>query len=308
MEKLPFPEVIDNTFRETFTLCHQKFFRQAIQRQVSDIPNIHLHAGGSFARGVEVTRRSFYELGKGSTESVALGHAALIEFYGTFDADNGYLDHAKSLANMLRAFEDYFFEYQLDKDEFVPMEIEAGGKRGIEFSFAVPLAINHPQTGNPILYAGRFDMLGKRGDTLWVIDEKTTGQLGTHWSEQWDLNSQFTGYCYAAKHYGFPVAGAIIRGVGLLKTKITHQQVIIYRPDWMINRWMTQVLRDVKMMIALWEVDEGDGSQYDYALGGACTSYGNCAYKKLCMSPNPEDWLAVGFKKSDWSPLHREES
>jgi hypothetical protein len=302
VEKLPFPEVIDNTFREGFTQCHQKHFWQAIQRLTSDVPNIHLHAGKSFAKALETTRKAFYEDNLSSTQAVAIGHQALIDAYGNFDEEHGYLDHAKSCANMLRAFEDYFFEYSLDHDTIVPITT-SDGKRGIEFSFAIPTNINHPTTGNPILYAGRFDMLGTDGDILWVVDEKTSGQLGQSWSSQWDLNSQFTGYCMAARHYGLPVAGAIIRGVGLLKTKITHQQAIIYRPDWMIERWWNQLHRDLRMMIALWEADPGDGSEYDFALGGACTNYGNCLYKKLCISNDPHAWAQVGFRKNEWSPL-----
>jgi len=300
--KAPFPEVIDNTYREGFTLCHQKHYWQAIVRITPDVPNIHLHAGKSFAKALETTRREFYENGKSSTEAVALGHAALIQAYGDFDVIHGYTDHNKSCANMLRAFEDYFFEYSLDHSSLVPVTT-ADGKRGIEFSFAIPTNVLHPTTGNPILYAGRFDMLGEDVDLQWVVDEKTSSQLGQSWNSQWDLNSQFTGYCMAARQYGYPVAGAIIRGVGLLKTKISHQQAVIYRPEWMIERWWNQLHRDLKMMIALWEADDGKGSAYDFALGGACTSYGNCTFKNMCMSNTPHDWARVGFRANEWSPL-----
>ena len=40
--------------------------------------------------------------------------------------------------------------------------------------------------------------------------------LGEAWAKPWDLDSQFTGYVRAALEYGFPVAGVVIRGVGLL--------------------------------------------------------------------------------------------
>lgn len=306
MDKPPFPEVVDNTFREAFTTCHQKFYWNALRRQVKSVPNIHLHAGGAFAKAMEITRKAYYVEGKGDTDAVAAGHAGLIETYGSFDTDHGYEDHAKSLPNMLRAFEDYWFEYGLAQEDLVPITTQ-DGSRGIEFSFAIPTEIPHPVTGNPILYAGRFDMLAQRGlaadSPIWVEDEKTSGQLGQSWNKQWDLNSQFTGYCFAAKYYGYPVVGAVIRGVGLLKTKISHQQVILYRPDWMINRWWGQLHRDLRMMVALWEVDPGDGSQFDFALGAACSAYGECSYKTLCMSPTPEDWVKVGFETTDWSPL-----
>lgn len=300
--KPQFPEVIDNTFREAFTNCHQKFYWNALRRKASSTPNIHLHAGGAFAKAVETTRRAYYEQSYDAFTSVAMGHDALCEAYGDFDSEHGYLDHNKSCANVLRAFEDYWMEYNLDHETLVPVT-NPDGSRGIEFSFAFPTNIRHPVTGNPILYAGRFDMLGERDGKLWVVDEKTTSSLGDQWSKQWDLNSQFTGYCMAAREYGYPVVGAIIRGVGLLKTKISHAQVPIYRPDWQINRWWEQLHRDLSVMIALWQNDDGSGKNFDYALGGACSHYGGCLYKKLCISPSPEEWLAVDFVDSTWSPL-----
>lgn len=302
MEKPPFPEVIDNTYRKAFAACHQKFYWTALRRQVPDVPSIHLHAGGAFAKGLEMARRAFYEENLSSFQAIAIGREALIEEYGTFDTDFGYLDHAKSCAGMLRAFEDYFFQYSLDHDTLVPITTP-DGSRGIEFSFAAPIDILHPVTGNPILYAGRFDMLAVEDGVQWGVDEKTTGSLGESWNKQWDLASQFTGYTWGAHRYGFPIVGFRIRGIGLLKTKITHAQPIIYRPQWMVDRWYKQLLRDVQMMVALWENDPGDGSEFDFDLDAACSSYGACPYKKLCMSPQPEDWVKVGFKTSDWSPL-----
>jgi hypothetical protein len=303
MEKAPFPAVIDNTMREAFRNCPTKFYWAHIRQKASATPSIHLHAGGAFAKGLEVTRLEFYQNGRSEPEAVALGSLALRETYGTFDADNGYTDHAKSCSGMLRAFEDYFMEYPLGRDIIEPYKTP-DGKAALEFSFAIPTGVTHPVSGEPILYAGRFDMLGVRnGEAIYVVDEKTSGSLGQAWASQWDLNSQFTGYIMAAKHYGIPVAGAIIRGIGLLKTKITHQQVMLHRPDWQIERWWNQLHRDLRMMVAQWEADPGDGSEFDLALGTACSNYGGCGFKRLCMSPTPEDWIPVYYKDHTWSPL-----
>jgi len=301
MNKPDFPIAISNTIRESFSNCHQKAYWEFFRRLKPATPNIHLHAGGSFAKGLEVARRSFYESKMSEADSIMAGQDAMIAMYDDFDEKNGYLDSNKSLANLLRGFDDYFMEYQLGKDEFIPL-MTAEGKAGLEFSFAIPTNIPHPQTGDPILYAGKFDMLAKRDDVLWIVDEKTTSQLGQTWGAQWDMNSQFTGYCMAAREYGYPVAGAIIRGVGLLKTKISHQQVILYRPQWQIDRWWKQLHRDIRMMVALYEADPGDGSEFDYALGAACSNYGSCSYKQLCMSNNPETW-ASNYIPSEYNPL-----
>lgn len=300
-EKPPFPEAISNTIREAFVQCPRKAYWGYIRRQAPQGESIHLVAGGSFAKGLEITRKAFYEHNKSSFEAQAEGFEAMRLRYNGFDVEHGMEDHNKGFSNLTKAFTDYFFEYPLETDRLKPLM--QNGKASVEFSFAIPTEVLHPVTGNPILYAGKFDMLATDGDVLWVEDEKTTSQLGSQWSSQWDLNSQFTGYCYAARSYGYPVAGAIIRGIGLLKTKISHQQVPITRAPWQIDRWWKQMNRDLRMMVAMWEADSGLGEEFSMALGAACTSYGACPYKRLCEAQNAEEWLSVYYRPSEYEPL-----
>lgn len=294
-----FPSAIDNTMRTSFTSCPRKFYYAHILALQPKTPSIHLHAGAAFAKSLEVTRREFYELRKPADEAELLGAQALRDAYGTFDVENGYEEHAKSLTNMLRAFQDYFMEYPLNSDTIVPV-ITPEGKAAVEFSFSIPLDTEplHPTSGDPLLYCGKFDMLGLRDGVIFVVDEKTTGSLGETWRKQWDLNPQFTGYCYAAKTFGYPVAGAIIRGVGLLKTRISHEQAIVYRPDHLIEKWRAQLSRDVSRMVAAW-----DTGLWDFAFNNACTDYGGCSYKSLCQSPDPERWMTINFVERRWDPL-----
>lgn len=297
-----FPEVFSNTMREALVNCAHKGYWAFIRNLVPATPSIHLHAGGAYAQAMEEARRAFHEHGKTADEAVDAGYRKLTEAYGDFDFANGFENHNKGLANLQQGYLDYFMEYPLDRDDLKPV-IMPNGKAALEFSFTIPTEVAHPVTGQPILYAGKFDMLAELNGTLYVVDDKTTSQLGSQWSQQWDLNSQFTGYCAAARQMGYPVAGAIIRGIGLLKTKITHQQVILSRPEWQIERWWNQIHRDLKLFISMWEADDGTGREFSYALGSACTSYGACAYKRLCESPNPEEWIHPYYTANEYSPL-----
>ena len=74
---------------------------------------------------------------------------------------------------MWQAVEFYFEEYPLDGDSIKPYKFE-DGRTGIEFTFGIPIPINHPDSGDPIVLAGRFDLLGYYNDLLAVVDEKTT--------------------------------------------------------------------------------------------------------------------------------------
>jgi len=295
-----FPAIIDNTLRKDFASCPTKAFYAHFVRLGSVEPSIHLHFGGAFARGLEVTRKAFHGQGISGPEAERLGQEAIKQFWGEYDVEgNGTV---KSLARCLSAHESYFLEYPLAYDHIKPYKAPDGSP-GVEFTFALPLPIKHPETGDPLTYAGRFDMLGVFQDTLYVVDEKTSTALGASWGNQWDLASQFTGYCYAAQAFDYPVGGAIIRGVGLLKTQTTFAQHITYRPKWMLEVWYEQLLRDVERMVYYWEQYKDSSRRFDLNLGDACSAYGACPFRRLCLSPNPENWVSGYYAERHWNPL-----
>lgn len=290
---MPFPYFIDNTQRDAFVACPLKWKRSFVDNLAQITPSIHLHAGGCLASALETTRRAFYEQHLPEWQALALGLEKLIVSWG--DPEFG-ADLDKSLPRMIWAFDDYFREYRLGSDSIQPLIHH--GRAAVEFSFAMPLPINNPDSGDPLVFTGRFDMIGLFQDTLFVVDEKTTAMLGQSWAQQWDLKSQFTGYCAAAREYGHPVAGAIVRGIGLLKNSTTFAQVIQYRPDWQIDRWYAQLLRDVQRM-----VDAYTSNIYDAALSEPCAAYGGCAFRRLCLSQHPEQWIEGYFTERNWDPL-----
>jgi hypothetical protein len=293
-----FPHTADSTILGTFRSCPQKFYRQYVQHWKAKATSVHLIAGGAFASGIEAARNTFYVQGGSQEDAQADGLAALIRHYGDFPCPP---DSAKSLERMCGALEFYFERYPLGDDGAEPITLASGAK-GIEFSFAEPLAINHPVTGDPILYTGRSDMIAKRAGGIYIYDEKTTSSLGASWGRQWDMRSQFTGYSWAAGKQGIITQGAIVRGVSILKTKYDTLEVPTYRSQYEIERWEEQVVRDIKRMIKCWE--EG---YWDYSLDSGCVEYGACAFVSVCKSSNPEDWLPVNFVQKVWEPLARRE-
>lgn len=292
---LDFPDWIDSSGRGAFATCPTKFFYGTMRHLQSLTPSVHLHAGGAFAKGMEITRDAFYADKKVSKVAIGLGMLAIIDFYGDYECPP---DSAKSCENMLGAFDYYFVQWDLETDTLKPYMPK--GKPAVEFSFALPIpGVNHPTTGDPMLYVGRFDMLGEMpGGALFVVDDKTTKALGPTWSQQWDLRAQFTGYCWAAREYGHDVQGAIIRGISILKRSNGHAQAITYRPQWKVDLWLDQLIHDVKTMISMWE-----SGRWSLNLDASCTLYGGCPYKALCDVPNPEHWIAGNFEVRVWDPL-----
>ena len=318
-----FPHTIDSTILSTYRACSHKAFRQYMEHWKPSEESVHLIAGGAFAKGLEVARSAFFQgryqrpevsyslEGKRHVAwheeacpagdpalAIAHGTAALIAAYGDFQCPP---ESAKSLVRTAGALEFYFSAYPLGEDGADPILLPSGN-RAIEFSFAEPLDVRHPVTGDPILYTGRSDMICHFAGGNYIEDDKTTSSLGASWPRQWEMRSQFTGYTWAARRNGIEVDGCLIRGVSILKTKYDTLQVITNRAGWEVDRWYDQTCRDVERWISEWK-----RGYYDHSLDGACTEYGGCAFTTICKSANPESFLPIYFHKRVWDPLLRKE-
>ena len=299
----PFPSVIDSSLVAAFRSCPYKAKMEFFEHWKSKSPSVHLHAGGAFARGIEVARRAFYEEDEPADEAIAQGCLALAQFYGDFECPP---DSPKSCERMIGALEyTLSVAFPLAQDTAIPLTL-AGGKRGIEFNFVEPLEFKHPETGDPVLYCGRFDQMVEFAGQPFGEDDKTTSQLGASWSRQWDLRSQFTAYCWGAAKAGIHLEGFLVRGTSILKTKYDHAQAITYRPQWMIDQWYEQLIKfDLPDMVRMWE-----SGQWAMNLDHACTEYGGCGFKQVCLSRPAErvQWLESGFQRRKWDPVERTET
>src|ERR1700758_3691273 len=194
-----FPAVLDATMLASWR-CKRKFELAFLQRYGAAGRSIHLLAGGAYAKGLEVARKAYCE---GDRPEVALqkGIVALITEYGDADAAGT----AKTLDRMVGALEFYFDRFPMESD---PCRIATiAGVPAVEWSFALPLPFTHPDTGEPLLYAGRTDAIMEFVGGLYCLDDKTTSSLGESWSRQWTLRGQFTGYAWAARTLGIRFAG-----------------------------------------------------------------------------------------------------
>jgi len=292
----PFPTLLDNSAISSFKKCPADWYYSSLRSIARIGGNVHLHFGGAYAAGLEAGRKAFYDEGCNEEEAIATALHAATKFWGEFVPPEGV---AKTFDRLIDALCEYFEQYPLSSDVIRPHRL-SNGKSAIEFTFAIPLpGLRHPTTGDPILYGGRFDMLAERDGSLFVEDDKTASQLGSQWMRNWILDSQFTGYCWAARDFGYPVAGAIIRGLSILKQGFGHAQAIVYRPDWQIERWLESTVHTVSLMIEYWK-----SGRFPLALDKhACNSYGGCGYHQLCESPNPESWIALNYEPRVWNPL-----
>lgn len=325
-----FPEAVDSSMLAAFKSCPQLCKKIYIdQWKPQDGANVHLTAGGAFAKALEVARKAFFtgqhpkpfqeeiEVPGGGKKKVwkwredwagpakdvsyaeAVGLEALVASYGDFQPP---ADSPKSLERMLGAFQFYMANYPLTHNSGYPILLP-GDKRAIEVSFAHPLPILHPVTGLPILYVGRADMVCWYAGRNYVEDDKTTSRLGPTWAGQWDLRSQFMGYTWGFRQMGYDVAGCLVRGVSILKNKYETQEAMPCFSEEIVNRWYTDLLGWLEDMILCFKT-----GVWRYNFDHACAEYGGCGFKTVCMAEDEKPWLNQYFERRHWDPVTRIET
>lgn len=292
LPELKFPTSISPTQRSAFVMCPQQWFWRYCAGIRPGGRSIHLGAGDAFAKGLEAARRAFYVNNTSPREALDCGLDALEKIYLSEEMQGDA--PAKSLAGMSGALHYYFDVWPLGRDHFIPATF--GPERGVEYTFSVPLDIAHPDTGDPILFGGRIDMVAryKQDGVIWVVDDKTSGGLGPQWRNQWKLDSQITAYVWAAQQFGYPAAGAVIRGVGILKTMYKSDEVMEPRGEGFLKRWEEQLKRDINDMVDTYLQAKIQGLTLTprRALDKAiCGAYSGCPYMQACLSDDPAPWL-----------------
>jgi|CXWL01.1.fsa_nt_gi hypothetical protein len=291
------PAYIDSSMLATFRACPRKFYWNYVVNKVPCGESIHLIAGASFAAGIDAVRKLQFSISRklSAPDLMIAGTRAFLRQWGDYDAPGG---HAKSFENMLDALAKYVEEFHPFDDPVQPIRREDGSCTS-EFSFAIPLApvVKHPISGEPFIFCGRFDMLGTFGDLPVILDEKTTGALGSYWLQSWDMRGQFVGYCWACRRLGHHVSDAIVRGVAIQKTQTQFLPCPIRYSNHLIERWEHELYNTLARIV--WCFDH---NQWDYNFADSCSSYGGCPYKTLCLAKDPSTFLN-NYQERTWSPI-----
>jgi len=308
-------QVIDSTMMVTWRSCSMRHYYNfgLSLRPPSKSPD--LVAGGALAAGCEGTRRGVFEKALDLPDALAQGYEAFCAEWGTYEPPEG---HQKSHVRTWGALEHYFAHFPPLTDVVQPLILPTG-KPAIEFTFAIPLepAISldemrgrdlgqklkewplHPDTNEPFILAGRFDMLATMQGMTVIVDEKTTKAIGPKWANQWELRNQFMTYCWACQHLGHDVHRAVVRGIAIQKTQYKLATGLPEFAPHILERWERQFRRDLWRMATAYRTGE-----FDFDFGDTCSSYGGCNYMSLCIALNPEKWMADYIIKP-WDPLHK---
>jgi hypothetical protein len=303
-----FPIILSNTDMSLWSQCQLRWFRERCQNlRRSSARNINLEAGGAFAKGMEVTRKAFYEKKLPSSEAVQLGYDEILKVMYERQATD---DTLKSPERMALALLEYFKEFPLVNEEVVPSQME-DGSHGIEHKMTAELPILHPELNVPLIFKGKLDMLATSMGRTYIVDEKTTKAISYNQGDLLQTQGQFIGYAWLARQLGITVVGVKVRKVAIQIKEIKVKEFEVPITDFMINAWEQAMFQKVSEMVKFYgDVIKGTDFRIaftpDYSNG--CTAYHSvCPFTAGCTSKYGENFLATEFEQLVWDSEARQE-
>lgn len=151
----------------------------------------------------------------------------------------------------------------------------------------------------PIEYGGIFDGLTEFSNSIYVLEHKSTSQLGAYYFNQFKPNNQVTGYVWAAgKLSGRRVGGAIINAIGVYKVGATKfERQITTRSQSDIAEWLNNLQASCEAIRAC------ERKGYFPMHTVACTMYGACEFLSVHTLSNlteREKLLEQDFIREEW--------
>lgn len=157
----------------------------------------------------------------------------------------------------------------------------------------------------PLEYGGIFDGLVEASGHVYILEHKSTSQLGSYYFNQFKPNNQVTGYIWAAsKMTSMKVAGAIINAIGVYKASPTKfERHITARNDFEIAEWLGNVYYEC-VAICRQRADNHWPLRTP-----SCTQYGACEFLDVHSINDPKHRLKrleQDYIKDPWNYEERD--
>lgn len=157
-----------------------------------------------------------------------------------------------------------------------------------------------------IEYGGIFDLLVEFSGAVYVVDHKTTSQMGPSYFDQFKPNNQITGYTWAGRLLtGMRVGGALINAIAVYKSSPTKfDRQISTRTDDEIAEWLVSLKRTCE------NIQESKRSGIWHMQTTNCTMYGKCEFHQVHSLSHPNQRRAIleqEYIKHEWDYEGRDE-
>jgi hypothetical protein len=195
---------LDNSMASSLAACDTRAFLRYVHGYTTEGERAILHSGTAGHEALAV----FFQTG-----NIEEALDKLDSLYKDFSLKNVPDDDRLSWRN-LRDIVKHWMETRKGK---LPFMVEAADR--VEIGFACPV----DEAGSVIL-TGRMDLQarGLQDGAAIVVDHKFTGRINPMWVKKWKLDSQMSGYIFAAQTYFPDVTGAYINAIELSKLPSTE--------------------------------------------------------------------------------------
>lgn len=158
----------------------------------------------------------------------------------------------------------------------------------------------------PIEYGGIVDLLVEFNGVFFIVDHKTTSQLGPMYFLQYKPNNQLTGYCWGIQQAtGKHVSGAFVNALCCtVSGKISFKRELTNRNPGDIDLWLRQ-LRSECNAIRRHELT----GEFPYRTAQCMGKYGMCEYHSVHVLSDPAEQqarLETDYEIRHWNFEHRD--
>jgi hypothetical protein len=183
-------------------------------------------------------------------------------------------DEKKTFETGLAALQKY--NDMFINDDFEVVEIE--GKKAIEHEFELDI---FEYEAYHIRLFGTIDMIVRSKSTgeVFVLDHKTTSQLGAQFMQMWNPNHQMSCYIYATQKLGFECNAAVINGIQVVKTK----QEIVRLTTRRTADQIQDFIRTIAEEAIRFDMNTTRGALYG-ADNYTCAEFGGCTFLPFCQA------------------------
>jgi hypothetical protein len=308
---------LDNSTMEVFQTCPRSAFYYCISRRTRVGRAALIFGGGIHAALEHMYTTSFADLRESKL--------ACLHYMEAQDFNPGNDWRTPELA--LITLEQYFNYYSL-MDNIKPLIIN--GKPFVEQSFDLEigefsindtLPFTYSQLGIPsptpdervkinklhLHWTGKIDILGYIGDTINVIDHKTTSMGGDTFFNDFTLSQQTIGYAWAAQHIinqpvnNFTVNALIIRKPTKTGKGTEFDRRTCFYPPAFLEEWQRDIYAACESFVFSM-LHNSFPKHTKWCMG----KYGACQFHPVCSSlPSGRDFVLSTdqYANVTWSPL-----
>lgn len=318
-----YPEVTDdgtiyvnNSSLSNFITCDCKGLLHAL-RLTSEEESVKLAAGTAAHEAFAVLFR---------TGVPADARARFAEVYQTWATER--VDPNGPLAAYTYENTSYILDVWMERYVFDGLTLRIAGNGNpvlIACPSLVEIEFSWPLSDDGIIFRGRMDAIVEDAQTrkVYVLDHKTTGQVTAWWLEKFRLDSQLSGYVWAAQHHvQTTVIGAMINAVQFGKLpedlerkcgthKVRYAECLtmhvraeimpVQRTAEAVEEWKRTAVREARsyrqLILAYGRVEDIPltRTQGKFHMGG-CTF---CFAKDFCANDRPVERVGSMFTRAE---------